>query len=80
MCAAVSTTTASLWTMHLLAVALYRADRVLAVWLPTGRYPIFSVRTTNIGLVSKIFYPKMTTMLQFSHTVKALTLEFMRVL
>lgn len=56
MCSAVSTTTAACWTMHLLAVAFYRADRVLAVWLPTGRYPIFSVRTTNILLVSFIYF------------------------
>jgi hypothetical protein len=37
--------------MHLISVALYRCDRVLAVWLPTGRYPVLSVPVLNSILV-----------------------------
>lgn len=52
-CTIISTTTACCWTMHLVAVALYRADRVFAVWLPTGRYPLISARIVNGLLVKK---------------------------
>ncbi|CAL8070016.1 unnamed protein product [Orchesella dallaii] len=50
-CTVISTTTACCWTMHLVAVALYRADRVFAVWLPTGKYPVLTPRIVNCLLI-----------------------------